>query len=139
LKKLFAIIVIFIFAFRIWQSTGCKDFISLSFDPKIVKISVEEQVSLDQGLSRQTARFFHNKASVGFFELAKFYSKLLEPRLILEVLGPIGIWAVALALTRPRKLNRFAVFVSSILTVATLWYFAFSWQMQSICNEIFFN
>lgn len=188
MRKIFLLVTIFIFSARIWQSTGCLNFLPTKFDTQIIKIKVEEQVNADRGVEREVSRFFHNKVSTGFFEAAKATSKFADPIFLLDILGPLGLlliilatitlvkkftlqqgthfllvlasiifvsiiknsqlsfYAVALALysfslwgtkaLKPNKLTILAFFVAAIIT---LWYFALSWQMSAICNEIFFN
>lgn len=188
MKKILLILVFLAFSFRLWQTTGCRNFLPTYFDPQIVKINVEEQVSVDRNINREVSRFFHNKASTGFFELTKSTLKVLEPIVLLEILGPLGLFLTALSLvylarkftltqaahfavvlcaiistifiknsklsfyiltlalytfsvwgTSSIKTTKLTIFGFFILTVITLWYFAFSWQITSICNEIFFN
>lgn len=98
MKKIFLLLVLFTFAVRIWQSTGCLNFLPTKFDPQIIKIKVEEQVNVDQNVKRQVSRFFHNKASTGFFEAAKSINKFFEPIFLLDILGPAGFGLAILAI-----------------------------------------
>lgn len=103
MKKLYIVIVILLFAIRIWQSSGCKNFLPFKFSPLDVKISVEEQVNLDKDINRQTARFFHNKASTGAFKFAKSYSEVIDTKVLLAILGPLGIILIVLAIVYTAK------------------------------------
>ena len=187
-SKIFAVILVLIFAFRIWQATGCENFKSFRFNPLSIKINVEEQTSIDVGINRNISRFFHNKISTGFYELTKSYVKIFNPRLLFEILGPIGSVLVILGVANIFKdkvilrLGHFFIVISALLfailwlnprvsfylTAASLfsftfwgisqvtktkitgilfiflvfitfWYFIFSWQMLTVCNQIFFN
>lgn len=188
MKKVFLILVLLAFSFRLWQTTGCKNFLPFKFDPASVKMNVEEAVNTDLNQNRDISRFFHNKASTGLFEITKSYTKVLDTKLLLEILGPIGIVLLILAIKNTfknankivqihfalllitplfvmvyknpktafyslafilysfslwglnlKKTNRLCSLLFVLATVATFWYFAFSWQLPTICNEIFFN
>ena len=73
IKLLIAAVVIFLVVFRLWQSTGCRRFVSFEFDPLWVKLNVESQVGLDRSAPRDISRFFHNKAATGLYEAPKTY------------------------------------------------------------------
>lgn len=188
MRKFFLLLAVITFSARIWQSTGCLNFLPTYFDIQIVTIKVEEQVNLDWGIDRGVSRFFHNKASTGFFEAAKATSKFADPVFLLDILGPLGLvliifatsslvkkftpllgahfllvltsiilamfsknskisfYTVSAALysfslwgTTTFKTNRLATFAFFALALVTLWYFALSWQMKAVCNEIFFR
>ena len=188
MRKIFVILALVTFSTRLWQSTGCLNFLPTKFDPQIVKIKVEEQVNVDRGIERVVSRFFHNKASTGFFEVAKSTIRFTEPIFLLDILGPLGLvliflatgslvkkfrllqglnflvilvsilfaaatnnakisfYTMAIALysfsiwgTGALKTSKLTNLVFLVLFFITLWYFAFSWQMSSVCNEIFFN
>ena len=97
-SKVFIIILILIFSFRIWQTTGCRHFSGFQFNPLSIKINVESQTNTDLGLNRNISRFFHNKVSTGLFELTKSYASIYQPRFLLEVLGPLGLILVLFGL-----------------------------------------
>ncbi len=188
MKNIVIILFLATFAFRMWQTTGCRNFISFVFNPQTIKISVEEQTHVDTQTQNLTSRFFHNKLSSGVFEVSKSYAKFFEPLFIIEQVGPFGLILFILALSytikNPTKLqlshlavvaaapffviftsnsklsfflmsiavasfstlgfkafrnNRQLMLIALLLTVINIWYFAFSWQMQIICNEIFFH
>ena len=187
-KLLVVILVILIFLFRIWQSSGCREFSGFLFNPLSIKINVESQVALDFSLNRNISRFFHNKVTVGVFELTKSLISTFDTRFLLEILGPLGLTLVILVLVRivrEKKITEiahfglilvvaiFAIFSKNpkvsfyvlafswysfavrgvnyfwlnarslmiliILFYLSFWYFIFSWQMPSICKEIFFR
>jgi len=110
MKKVLLILVIALYAFRIWQSTGCKNYLHDKFSTQNVKITVEEQVGIDKGINRQFSRFFHNKLSSGFFEVAKTFAKPFEPKALIGIFGPLGIVLTLYALmgiTKKAPLIRF--------------------------------
>ena len=98
-SKIFAVILVLIFAFRIWQSSGCRQFLGFHFNPLSIKITVESQTALDTQINRSIARFFHNKVSVGLFEFTKSYVSVFSPRFFLEILGPVGLILFILGIT----------------------------------------
>lgn len=176
------------FVFRLWQTTGCKTFISHYFDPIYLKINTEGQRGLDRDLDKIQSKFFHNKATAALFETPKSYLTYFEPAFLLEVLSPLGLLllmlsikrgiskkdkkilahfllilaSVALSISAYSPKNSFYV-LSIILYTFTLWsvpylakskiyvvlflvlfavslmYFGYTWQLKTICNEIFFN
>lgn len=181
------LILIGLFSLRIWQTTGCQQFSHFRFDPLSVKISVESQVGLDN-TERFISRFFHNKITTGVFEISKSYTLNFDTRFLIEVLGPLGLVLVLLAIYHIFKVKNSLGFIHFsfvllipitkilpinsalsyyifavnlygfslwgldgnilkkqtlllviILIPITLWYFAFSWQMPTICHEIAFN
>jgi len=187
-KLLVIILVIFIFAFRIWQSTGCQQYSGFLFNPLSIKINVESQVALDPSLNRNISRFFHNKVTIGVFELTKSFVSTFDTRFLSEILGPLGLTLVILVFARIIRKKRiseiahfglilmaaiFAIFgkdskvsfyvlafswysfavrgldyfwvnvrslmILIILFFLTFWYFTFSWQMPTICKQIFFR
>lgn len=186
IKFLIIITLITVYAFRLWQTSGCKQFVGFYFNPLSIKISVESQVNLDQSMSRQLSRLFHNKVTAGIFEFSKAFSFPFDTKFLMEILGPIGLVLVVLAIfeaLKARNLLNFAhlslppifsaisltslspkivfyllaltwyslafkgtmsrsrvlVPLFLILIPLTFWYFLFSWQIPTICHEIFFN
>ena len=188
IKIFFIIILVSLFVFRIWQTTGCKKFLSFYFNPLSIKVSVESNVNTDLGMDRNISRFFHNKATVGIFEFSKSFASTFQPRVLLEFLGPAGlILAIAAFLEvfkQKKYLRKFhfaVILIASFIAISTLnskvsffllaiswysfslwgidfftktktakiafiilavisfWYFIFDWQINTICNEIFFN
>src|SRR3989344_3680785 len=144
-KLLVVILVILIFLFRIWQSSGCREFSGFLFNPLSIKINVESQVALDFSLNRNISRFFHNKVTVGVFELTKSLISTFDTRFLLEILGPLGLALVILILIRIVKKKRIAEIVHSglILIVAifaifsndpkvSFYVLAFSWYSFAI-------
>lgn len=182
------ILIFSLFTFRIWQTTGCRQFLDRSFTTSIIKARVEEQVNIDSALNRNLSRLFHNKLTVGFMVILERLASEFEPRYLLEVLSPAGFVLLILATSRlisKRETLVTAHFASVLLTsllpisqfqpkigflfesftrmlfclwglkyfsqrwyfamvfillvVVSFWYYSFSWQLKTFCNEIFFN
>lgn len=182
------LLIISLFAFRLWQTTGCRKFVDFRFTSLSVKINVENQVSFDKQLNRNISRIFHNKAQAAIFEITKSYLQTLDPRLILQILGPVGTFLAlvstlklaqkshkahlihfglillsslaaiilfnskvafyliafswqsfslwGLYFLKNTKINSVVIF---LLILASVWYYALSWQLNSACYEIYFN
>lgn len=188
IKILFIIVLVSLFSFRIWQTTGCKKFLSFYFNPISIKISVETDVNTDLGVDRNISRFFHNKVTGGIFGLSESLALTFQPRLLVEFLGPLSLILVVIAFLEVFKKRQYLVkfhfaivLTASFIAISTLnskisffllamswysfslwglvffmktklvkiafiflavlsfWYFIFGWQMNTICNEIFFN
>lgn len=77
--------------FRVWQSSGCKSFISHKFKTADVVTAVESQRLYDNDASSLEAKIFNNKflSAPQVFLLA--YLPYLEPKYLLSLVGPLGI------------------------------------------------
>jgi len=187
IKLILVILATLVFSFRIWQSTGCQEFFSFHFNPLIIKINVESQVLLDSALERNISRFFHNKVTVGVFEVTKSFVFTFNPRFLLGILGPAGLVLITLnfyklfnkrniintslfglvlavsffniIFTSPKfffylaaiswylfaltAINYLTSLKSKVILIVliflTFWYFIFSWEMNAICQRIFFR
>src|SRR3989344_3324808 len=95
-RVLLVILVITVFAFRLWQTTGCKKFTDFHFQPISVKADVESAINVDSG-GKIVPRFFHNKITYGLFDFSKTYFLTLQPSYLLELLGPVGLVLSVLA------------------------------------------
>lgn len=106
---LLIIIVGALYIFRIWQTTGCKQFLSHKFEPISITISVESDTNLDHGTNKFLTRFFHNKISTGSYEISKSFAASLNSSYLLQILGPLGTILASIALyqvvTRKIKLG----------------------------------
>lgn len=177
-----------LFAFRLWQTTGCRHFLGHYFNPIYIKINVEAQVGIDKNISKLESKFFHNKLTALVFEPPKSYLAAFEPSYLLEVLSPLGVALFLLSIkkgigtknkiiglhfllvliaafvyiTPVSPKNSFFIF-SALVYSFSLWhvdyfaakkyrilifllllifsyvFFAYTWQMKSICNEIKFS
>ena len=188
IKKVLIFFVVALFAFRLWQTTGCKHFSGFYFNHISIKINVEEQRNLDKNSNQLVSKIFHNKVSSTIDQISLSYARTFNPRFILEILGPLGLILALMSFSKTIKnpksvyglcvaivalaslllilpidpaksfyLTAIAWFCLSILStadfaksklmiltffvllLASFWYFALSWQMPLICNEIFFN
>lgn len=98
INKILFLLLIALFSFRLWQTTGCRQFNGFYFNPISVTINVESQSSIDTAGFRQVTRFFHNKAVAAPFEVSKSFARTLDPRFLLDVLGPVGLLFLTRAL-----------------------------------------
>lgn len=109
-----------LFAFRIWQTTGCRHFAGFYFNPLTIVINVESQRSLDEDSKNSTPRFFHNKLTAGIFEYTKTYFSAFNPRFLLELLGPVGIVAVFFGVKNVVERRRtFGIFHLILILIAS--------------------
>ena len=104
---IFALILLFVFSFRIWQTTGCKKFTSYFFNPIAVKIAVESQMLDDGNLPKNLSRFFHNKISIGASEILKSYAITIDIKFLISFLGPLGIFLILPAISQVIKSRKF--------------------------------
>jgi hypothetical protein len=115
IKKAFIILIILTYSFRFWQSTGCLQQIGHTFLPLSIKIRVEEQVGIDKDIPRNASRFFHNKVSEGFFEISKTYFNVFDSRLLLEILGPLGLVLLVIGLLEVRNKKNNKLYLSHLM------------------------
>ena len=115
------------FSFRIWQTTGCKQFSSFYFNPLSIKVSVESNVNTDFGMDRNISRFFHNKATVGIFEFSKNFASAFQPKLLMVILGPVGLILATAAFLKVFEKRRYlpkfhfaVILTTSLIAISTL-------------------
>ncbi len=122
IKKITIVILILIYAFRLWQTTGCQDFTSFNLNPLSISLRTTADINTDPGLPKSISRFFHNKITEGAYEIGKDLAGLFEPRLLLEILGPLGFLMLILALLETVKTKKTLSLINlgAILTVAVL-------------------
>jgi len=141
-----------LFAFRLWQTTGCKHFAGFYFNPISIKINVEEQRNLDVGTDIYLSKFFHNKISSGFYQIARSYVYTFNPRYILEIIGPLGLTLALISFSKiiknPKSVYTLvcaAVVLSSLLLILpidpkkTFYINAICWFIFSICSAHTFS
>ena len=104
---MFSLILLAVFSFRIWQTTGCKNFTSYFFNPLSIKITAESQTLDDGNLPKNISRFFHNKISVGTSEILKSYANTINIRFLISFLGPLGIFIILAAIGQTIRSRRF--------------------------------
>lgn len=93
--------LITVFLFRLWQTTGCQHFRGFYFNPLAIKINVESQTNLDD--QRTIAKIFHNKVIVAPIEISKSFAQVIDPKVLLDLLGPAGLVFFMLALAQIAK------------------------------------
>lgn len=91
IKILAILALVCLFSFRIWQTTGCRQFKGFRFNPLAIIIGVEAGVSSDKGVDRAISRFFHNKLSVGTYEILASFAATVNPNFLLQLIGPVGV------------------------------------------------
>lgn len=98
--SIFVIVVILLglFSFRIWQTTGCRQFKAFYLNPQSVKIRVEQDVNSDRGVNRNISRFFHNKLQTAVILTSHSIASTIDARMLLEILGPLGLIAIIISL-----------------------------------------
>lgn len=151
ISLIFITVLVAVFSFRLWQTTGCKQFFSFYFNPDSIKIAVESQILEDRSLKRPVSRFFHNKISTGIFEIAKSYSATIDVRFLIAFLGPLGLLLVIIAVAKvvksPKtrdKLWLLPFLISLILTSSanpknSFYLTAISWYFLSFQGVSFFT
>ncbi len=127
LKILALTILILLFAFRMWQTTGCRQFKSFRFNPLAIIIGVEAGVSSDKGVNRTISRFFHNKVSVGTYEVLNSFVDTFSPNFFLELFGPIGVViafsTLQTSVIKKRKLELLSLAIIIIFSTLALFIF----------------
>lgn len=106
-RRIFVILILlFLFSFRLWQSSGCRQFKSFYLNPQLVTLKVEEDVGTDRGVDRNISRFFHNKYQTRFVLSVGSLTSMLDARLMIDVLGPLGVLAFAVSAYTTIKTKR---------------------------------
>lgn len=142
-RALVVLILIVLFSFRLWQTTGCQKFKSFYLNPQAVTIKVEEDVGTDKqslrsssldeletaglrGVDRNISRFFHNKYQSRFVLTVQSMTSMLDARLLTDVLGPLGVLAFAVSVYTTIKtkkilgiLHFFIVFLAVLFATFT--------------------
>lgn len=126
--SLVLVILIALFSFRLWQTTGCRQFRSFWLSPQAVIIKVEEDVGTDRGQDRNISRFFHNKYQSRFILTIQSLTSALDTRLLIDILGPVGIAAFGVAVyttiktkKMPGILHLFSLFPVILFATFTPW------------------
>lgn len=123
-KILLVTLLLGLFSFRLWQSTGCKNFNSLRFNPNVLIAGVESQRNLDVGIPIPVSKLLHNKVTEALTQVSSRYLNTFKPKFLLEILGPLGLFCALLsaALTiRTRKKSQIfsllGIFISSVAAI----------------------
>lgn len=115
------LVVIFLlglFSFRLWQTTGCRQFKSFYLNPQSVTIKVEGDVGTDMGVDRNISRFFHNKYQTRFVLTAQSLTSIFDAPFIFDILGPLGIVAFATSLYTIAKTKKLIGIAHLLLVLA---------------------
>lgn len=121
-NSIFILVAITVFGFRLWQQTGCTRFQDFRFHPISIKISAEEGVNIDNFKNKNISRIFHNKLTVGIFELSKSYSALFNPIFLIESLSPLGFVLLLISLSKLKreKSKFYKLHAATVFTVPAL-------------------
>lgn len=151
IKIIALLTLVCLFSFRMWQTIGCRQFRSFRFIPLSVIIGVQAGVSSDKDVSRSVSRFFHNKLSVGTYEVLSSFAATFNPNFLLSLFGPVGIVIAILNLQtltnskRKLQIATFAAIVASsilvmfILNPKTSFYLlAISWYLFILLGSLAF-
>ena len=103
-----------------WQTTGCKHFSGFYFNPLSIKINVESQTSLDPPGQKAISRIFHNKLVATPYEVSKSLAQTVDPKFLLDVLGPAGLSFLILSLVEIFKAQRLLGYIHLGTVIAIL-------------------
>ncbi len=90
-KVIVACLFLSLFAFRIWQSTGCASFRSFLFDTNSITAGVEASRQYENNPDSLVSKVLHNKFTVTPHEFFLNFSTLLDPRYLLYLIAPLGL------------------------------------------------
>ena len=138
------VILVALFSFRIWQTTGCRQFKSFYLNPQSVTIKVEEDVGTDRGIDRNISRFFHNKLQTVVIIASHSVSSTIDARMLLEILGPLGLISIIISLYVVIKhKNLIGIFHLIAVLIASAWvivstnskqsFYVYSFGLYSFC------
>jgi len=97
LKILLAGLLAGLFCFRIWQSTDCVNFRSFTFDNRRITATVEAGRRYETNPDGLLSKLAHNKFTVAPYEFGLNLSALLDPKYLLDLIGPLGLAAALIA------------------------------------------
>lgn len=104
-KTLIISVIVFMLLFRIWQTSGCTTYTNYSWSTTDVISDVESQRNYEDNPNSITAKLLHNKffsfAHISLLSVANYY----EPRYLLNILGPLGLYLVLLGIGTIIKKN----------------------------------
>lgn len=76
---------------RLWQSTGCVNYLPIKFDSQKIVISVETQRLYDENPNGLIPKAIHNKLTAAPYEFLLALARTLDPAYLLSLIGPLGI------------------------------------------------
>lgn len=114
------VLLLALYGVRFWQTTGCVAFRGHYFNPLAVVIRVETDRKLDDQPAEQ--KVFHNKITATISELTNSYTQVIDPRFIIQLIGPLGlvlfVWALYIVLAKRSRLQ--LIHLVSIFVVSAL-------------------
>lgn len=124
------VILLALFSFRLWQTTGCRQFKSFYLNPQLVTLKVEEDVGTDRGVDRNVSRFFHNKYQTRFILSVQSMTSMLDARLVTDVLGPLGVLAFAVSVYTTIKTKKIIGILHLIVLFLVIMFATFTTQAK---------
>lgn len=110
--------------FRVWQSSGCKSFISHKFKTIDIVTAVESQRLYDNNASSLEAKIFNNKLLLAPQVFLLAYLQYFQPQYLLSLIGPLGvvmffsgIWVVIEKRSKKGLFHLFVVLLTIIFSV----------------------
>ncbi len=148
-KTLLLTLLVSIFVFRIWQSTGCLSVFNYKFDPSSIPTIVESQRLSDTDQSSLSSRLIHNKLTVAPNQLLLSLSSTTTPKFLIDLISPLVLISALIAtysiIKNKNKVGLFllaalacfqvatTLFISSkpaILFLCALWFFLAIWSLD---------
>lgn len=93
---------------RLWQSTGCVNYLPIKFDFQKIVINVETQRLYDENPNGLIPKAVHNKLTATPYEFLLALARTLDPYYLLSLISPLGLvsgsYSIYLILkNRPKK------------------------------------
>lgn len=139
---------------RLWQSTGCVNYLPIKFDPQKIVINVETQRLYDENPNGLISKAVHNKLTATTHEFLLALAKTFDPSYLLSLIGPLGIvsgsYSIYLILkNRQKKATFFLLFVicahilsilylnpkTAMLILDFLWFLLSLWSIHYFIKE----
>ena len=76
---------------RIWQITGCVNYLPINFDLQKIVINVETQRLYDENPNGPVSKAVHNKLTAAPYEFLLALAITFNPAYLLSLIGPLGI------------------------------------------------
>lgn len=115
------LLTVFLSLFRFWQSTGCRSYLGKSDLMQSTILDVESQRIYDSNLFG--AKVFHNKVIAAPKVFVLEYTKYFEPKFLLDLVGPLGVFMSLVALSnvvkKKSKLGYFNFFIILLVVLCT--------------------
>ena len=98
LKTIIFSLFLSLFAFRVWQASGCISFKSFLFDNQRITTNVETSRQYEKNPDGLISRATHNKFTAAPYEFGLNISALLGSKYLLDLIGPLGFAAALIAI-----------------------------------------